>query len=157
MNNDDLTIKEKVIMILIVWLIGVLFYFLLVLPCSAQEIDINAIIQIESSGNPLAYNKRSQARGLMQITPICLDDYNGNGGVIFSVRTEELFDPKINIMIGKWYLNYRIPQMLNYYGYPDTIENRLIAYNAGISFVVKGWALPKETRDYIKKYRKLTE
>ena len=36
----------------------------------------NAIIQTESSGNPLAFNKGSGARGLGQITPIVVQEWN---------------------------------------------------------------------------------
>jgi hypothetical protein len=51
-------------------------------------------------------------------------------------------------------MNTRIPQMLKAYKIPDTIDNRLWAYNAGIGNVKKG-RLPKETRNYIRKYHKL--
>ena len=40
------------------------------------EVDLTIIAQIESSGNPNAYNKSSGAIGLMQITPICLEEFN---------------------------------------------------------------------------------
>ncbi len=35
-----------------------------------------AIIQVESSGNPGAYNPHTNARGIAQITPICVQDIN---------------------------------------------------------------------------------
>ena len=42
----------------------------------AEKVNINAIIQIESGGDPNAYNENSGAKGLMQITTPCLHDYN---------------------------------------------------------------------------------
>ena len=174
--------------------------------CRAEEIDINKIIQIESSGNPHAYNKNSGCIGLMQINPKgaladwnykekkesdkiikahekewekynkCQDEeLNNLSGVgvyysacfipalpfgLFSIKTYELADlynPKINVEIGTWYINKRIPQMIKAYGLEDTIEYRLIAYNWGIGNLLKHLKkpLPKETRDYIRKYRRL--
>jgi hypothetical protein len=57
-------------------------------------------------------------------------------------------------------MNTRIPQMLKAYKIPDTIDNRLISYNAGIK-VCKDYhrgkikRLPRETVNYITKYHKL--
>jgi soluble lytic murein transglycosylase-like protein len=115
------------------------------------KIDLNKIKQIESSGNPLAYNPTSQARGLYQITPICLKEYNNFHTKKYS--TQDLFNPTINEKIAKWYLTKRIPQMLRYYNKPITTSNILISYNAGINYVVKGLSLPTETRNYIQKYK----
>jgi len=111
---------------------------------------MDKIIEIESSGNPLAYNVNSSARGLCQITPICLRDYNSYHKVKYSL--EDMYDPIKNREVGNWYMNVRIPQLLKYYGYEDTTRNRLIAYNWGISNI--GKELPKETKDYINKYNK---
>ena len=64
-----------------------------------------------------------------------------------------------NLDIAHWYMNTRIPQMLRYYGMPDTVDNHLIAYNFGIGnlirYTTKDIKLPKETRNYIRKYHKL--
>ena len=126
-------------------------------------IILSAIIIIESSGNPLAYNERSKARGLCQITPIVLKEWNN-----FHAKEKhsegDLFQPAVNKKIASWYLNKRIPQMLKHYGLQDTVSNRLIAYNWGIGRL-KTWYdrggfanhLPKETKDYLEKYRKLTK
>jgi soluble lytic murein transglycosylase-like protein len=153
-------------------------------PCYAQDVDVNIVIQIESGGDPNAYNKKSGAIGLMQITPIVLKEYNQlatgrnlytsqhhyiNGMIIKwwdvaksleRVNIEELFDETTNIRIGYWYLNTRIPQMLSTHEIPDTINSRLISYNAGIK-VCKDYhrgkikKLPRETRNYLTKYHKL--
>ncbi len=117
------------------------------------EVDLRIIKQIESSGNPLAYNPTSHARGLYQITPICLKEWN-NFNPKEQYRENDLFNPAINEKIAKWYLWVRIPQMLRHYKKPITIENILISYNAGIGYVVFDWVLPKETKDYINKYER---
>ena len=59
------------------------------------EIDpriVAAMIDVESGGNPEAYNSRSQATGLMQVIP----------GEVFEGRpsSDELLDPKTNIEAG---------------------------------------------------------
>ena len=119
---------------------------------SEVYIDMQKIRMIESSGNPRAYNKYSHARGLYQITPIVLQEWN-NFHPTQQYTLEQLFSSRINSTIAHWYMNYRIPQMLKYYGVEDTVENRLISYNAGISYVVgNGKVLPSETVQYIRKY-----
>jgi len=132
----------------------VLFWgFVLSALVQAEEIDLNKIIHIESSGNPLAWRKADDSRGLMQITPIVLKEWNN-----FHPREKhsanDLWNPAINKKIGSWYMNARIPQLLKHYGKPDTLKNRIISYNAGISYVVKGKAMPEITRSYLAKYKR---
>ena len=121
-------------------------------------IILSIIAQIESNNNPTAYNPKTQAVGLYQITPICLKEYNSYHKTKYTKK--DLFNPKINKKIAFWYLNKRIPQMLKYYGYKITVENILICYNWGIGNFIK-WKqgrikkLPKETRDYLRKYFEL--
>ena len=115
-------------------------------------VDMQKIRMIESSGNPRAYNVSSQARGLYQITPIVLTKYN-NYHPHDTHTLEQLFSSRVNSKIAHWYMNKRIPQMLHYYNVEDTVNNRLISYNAGISYVVgNGKVLPSETVQYIAKY-----
>ncbi len=120
--------------------------------CWAEEVNMDIVIQIESGGNPNAYNAKSGAIGLCQITPICLKEY----ATIFGLPedTIDLYNPKENKWVAQWYMNWRIPQMLKAYNIPDTIDNRLWSYNAGIGNVKKG-ICPRETKDYIRKYHKL--
>lgn len=121
----------------------------------AHSIDLDALAHIESSGNPSAYNKRSQACGLYQITPIVLKQYNAVKGT--SLKTRDLFDPKINKTVAEYYLGW-LDRLC------ETDEEILIAYNWGIGNL-RRWQdkgarfekLPKETRDYILKYRRLTK
>ena len=112
------------------------------------------IRQIESSGDPKAHNKKEDARGLHQIRPIVLKEWN-NYNPKEQYKGKDLFDPDINKKIGEWYLNYRIPQMLQTFGKPITIENVITSYNAGIDYVVKEKPIPKITQDYLKKYYEL--
>jgi hypothetical protein len=127
----------------------------------AETINMDAIAQIESSNNPMAYNNRTQATGVYQITPVCLADFRQNckwklNKYQFSTFTmENMFNPYMNWCVSKWYLTERIPEMLVVYHKPVTIKNIIWAYNAGIGNVVKG-IMPEETKQYLKKYAKLT-
>ena len=140
-------------------LITILFFLSVVATACAEEIDINIIIQIESSGNPNAYNEKSGAIGLMQITSIVVDEWNNGWG--FEYNVGDLYNPRINVRLGKWYLLRIKEHYLPHYKIPVTIENILASYNWGIGNVVK-WHkkggkfkdLPKETQQYIKKYNK---
>lgn len=128
--------------------------FSLVIICfqaGAEEINLRKIIYIESSGNNLAWNRIDDSRGLFQITPICLKEYNRLNTRHYS--PDDLWNPEINTKIAHWYLTKRIPQMLRRFGKPATVENILIAYNAGISYVAHNKPLPKITKLYLKKYR----
>jgi len=164
------------------WFIPAVLVMLVIVICisvscaKADEIDLSIVAQIESSGNPNAYNKRSGAIGLCQITKICLTEFNAlydKQNFFCAERTAkteylnqkkinhekynigDLYNPTINIEVADWYLNIRIPQLLKYYKKPVTLENILWAYNAGIGNVVKN-RMPLETKNYIKKYKKLT-
>ena len=135
--------------------VAVAFLIALAVYCSscrtahADEIDMAKIAQIESSGNPLAHNKADDSRGLYQITPICLKEYNNFHKVKYSM--DDLWTPEVSHKIADWYLNVRIPQMLKHYGIKDTIRNRVWAYNAGIVNVINN-RIPKTTQAYFKKY-----
>jgi len=108
---------------------------------------IQKIIMAESSGDPKAVNKRTGAKGLMQI----MDDTAKQPG--FGVDPlEDPFDPVENVRFGTDYFN----AMLNRYD-NDTIS-ALAAFNWGPGNVDK-WRkkgsnfdkLPKETQNYINK------
>src|SRR6185295_755611 len=42
----------------------------------AFDMDMEAIKYIESKGNPRAWDKGDDSRGLYQVTPVCLKEYN---------------------------------------------------------------------------------
>lgn len=117
----------------------------------ALSMDMGIVAFIESTNNPKAFNKAKKAIGLYQITPICLKEWN-NYHPRKQYTSEDLWNKEINTEIGTWYMQVRIPQMLKYFKKPDTAENRIISYNAGIEYVVKGLPLPQDTKDYIVKY-----
>jgi soluble lytic murein transglycosylase-like protein len=132
-----------------------LILFMIFLSCQARAeqvyIDMSIISKIESNNNPLAYNPRTKAIGLYQITFICLKDYNNYHSE--KITEQELFNPDKNYQVAFWYLNIRIPQMLRYYKKEVSIEHILICYNAGIKYIIKNKDLPTETKNYLKKYR----
>jgi hypothetical protein len=157
--NDKL--PGAVILIASILLCGVICLFSScgMTPARAEEIDLNIIAEIESGNDPMAYNSRTQATGLYQITPICLADFRQNADLkewsfAKRIRTDDLFDSYYNHLVANWYFYTRIPQLLRHYHKPLTLENILTAYNAGIKAVVKGYC-PRETRNYIAKYKRL--
>lgn len=122
-----------------------------------MKINLEAIIKIESSGDPKAFNKKSGARGLCQITPICLEEWNARQGHRGRFEEKDLFNASINKMVANWYLNERIPAMLIHYALPVSLDFILGAYNFGIGNMKKIWngeiKWPEETKNYIRKYR----
>ena len=129
----------------------IILIFLLCGVATADDVNMDVIKQIESSGNPLAYNRSSNARGHYQITPIVLEEFNHYKKTAY--KSNDLFNPATNFLIADWYMNKRIPQMFKYFKVKDTVRNRIIAYNAGIVYARNGFA-PSETRNYIKKYER---
>lgn len=113
---------------------------------NAHPIDLSAIAQIESSNNPQAFNKHSGARGLFQITPICLKHFNEVHSTSYTVQ--DLFNPELNREIADWYFNW-------IYSKTKSVRKTLIGYNWGYSHRNKT-ALPKETENYLKRYQKLS-
>lgn len=134
---------------------------LLLSEAGAHPVDMEVLAQIESSGNPKAFNQRTKARGLYQITPIVLRQYNSEHSAM--VTEDDLFNSRVNKAIANWYLDWLFEKCW-------TVYDTLIAYNWGIGRwrtwrqkVVGGYSLseglsylPKETRLYIRKYNELT-
>lgn len=116
---------------------------------AAQDIDIKRINMIESSNNPKAIGDGGKAFGLNQIHLGTLSDFNKKNKKNYS--KEDLMDGKKNNEVANWYFNKKIPRMLKAKGHADTVRNRIIAYNAGISHVGKK-IIPKTTFEYIQKY-----
>ncbi len=147
--------------------------------CEAADIDISAIIQIESKGKPYALGKDGEI-GLMQIRPIVLMEWYNNVGMFGTgykipgdmwspivyennYKKADLFTPSVNVKIGTWYLERIRDHYCKVWNIPPTIEHIIIGYNWGIGNLKKWYRagadwdkLPKTTKKYIKKYRRLT-
>lgn len=136
----------------LIWLMFLILLLLMAGSCKAEIINLDIIAKIESGNNSRAYNRFTQATGTYQITPICLKDYNAMNKTRLSLQ--DMFKPLQCRTVAEWYLNIRIPQLLRHYKKQVTINNVLISYNAGISYVINGKPLPKETINYIAKYEK---
>ncbi len=139
---------------------NILWIILIFIPYSfiyvnAEEINLDSIKQIESSGNPNAISFRGAkyGRGAYQISEICLKEFNQFNNTNY--KPTDLFDYDLNKTIANWYINKRIPQMLKHFELEDTVKNRLWAYNAGVGRVRQN-VMPEETKNYIKKYNRLT-
>ena len=140
-------------------LIAVATISIILLACflaSAEEVDLSIIAQIESNDRADACSFRGckYGRGVHQVSEILLKEWN-NFNPKQQYKKEDLFDRTINTQIASWYLAKRIPQMIRHYKKEVTLENSLIAYNAGISYVAKTKSIPKETINYIRKYNKI--
>lgn len=114
-------------------------------------IDMHALAMIESGNNPKAYNKRTKASGLYQITPICLKDYNRSHKAGLRFTMKDMFVPCRAEAVAKWYLAERLTNMIGWMGLPVTTQRILWAWNAGIGKMAEG-VMPKETREFINKY-----
>jgi soluble lytic murein transglycosylase len=119
---------------------------------------VQAVIQVESNGNPNAVSDNGNTIGLMQIH-LCgaYREYNMENGPYdgYNYYTpRDLYNPFINIKIGTWYLH----RLHDHYGC-DTIEKILMAYNGGITHAKKVNfnlnKMPQETRNYVSKVIKL--
>jgi hypothetical protein len=129
------------------WIVITLISFQL----KSQQIDLSIIAKIESSGNVRAINlKDGGSRGIYQIHPVCLADYNKLNNT--KIKPDSLFIKDINEKIAKWMFEVRIPQLLRHYGYKVTTYNKLVSYNAGITYVIYKKKIPKSTLSYIEKY-----
>ncbi len=101
----------KVFFRLMVYFLMILFcvtFWFGVYKCFSEEVDIVSIISLESSGEAGAFNPQSKAFGLMQITLPCLRDWN-QAHILDTYGLEDLFDPEVNVKIGTWYINEKIP------------------------------------------------
>jgi len=85
----------------------------------AIEPDLaKSIIQVESSGNPEAYNPNSKAVGLMQLRPVIYNKLCG-------LTKKEAFDPQNNVACGTLFIKH----LLRKYG--GNLEKALLFYNNG--------------------------
>lgn len=116
-------------------------------------VDMERVFQIESSLDPQAFNRRSGAVGLGQITPVVLQEWNQYHPGLPLTR-DDLWNPDLNREVSSWYMLDRIPSMLKAFKLPVTADNMLWAYNAGIGKLRRG-IKPRETKEYLSRYHKL--
>jgi hypothetical protein len=121
-----------------------------------NHIDLRAIAIIESGGNHLAYNAHEGAYGQYQIRAPALADYNKYGpGRMRHLSLTDMYDDLLSDIVADWYLNTMIPTYLHRMKVTDSVNARIIAYNAGISYARPGKKIPATTRAYINMYHDL--
>lgn len=108
---------------------------------------VAAVIYTESRFNPEAESHR-EAYGLMQLLPQTASYISSRGGIVGDYR-----DPRVNLQMGAWYLNYLSRQ------YEGNERLILAAYNSGEGQVdswisVEGFDIEQdipfeETRNYV--------
>ena len=89
---------------------------------------VKAVIWSESRFDPQKFGGAGE-RGLMQITEIAAKEWAENNQ-IEGFRVEELFDPKVNVQAGTWYL---ARAMQHWKKQSDPVPFALAEYNAGAS------------------------
>jgi len=125
------------------------------------HIDIDAIVPIESSGNAAAVGDGGRSVGLCQIGQAAWTECVERMGHGSDWRwPEDGFDPGVNRVVGNYYINTRIPEMLRAYHLPDTEPMRLAAYCWGIRHVRDQYrrdggihGFPPAVIQYIERYR----
>lgn len=124
----------------------------------AEDINLDVIADIESSNEPLAYNKDSGAVGEYQLTAGVVRDWNNHHD---EYKLEDMYIEGLAHQVANWYLNEEIPNYLRVYDIPDTISSRIIAWSWGIGHLRKWFKrgsywnqLPYETQRYIQEYYK---
>lgn len=78
-------------------------------PVDPFEVLVNAIVQVESLGDPLAYNPVEEAVGAFQIRPIRVLDYNQRTGK--NIKIENCYSYEVSKEIFLYYARLT--------GYPD--------------------------------------
>ena len=89
---------------------------------------VKAVIWSESRFDPQKFGGAGE-RGLMQLTEIAAKEWAQNNK-IEGFRVEELFDPKVNVQAGTWYL---ARAMQHWKEQSDPVPFALAEYNAGAS------------------------
>lgn len=97
-------------------------------------VDLIKLAAIESSLDPEVISD-TEDYGLLQINAIALESYNKYNKSKYT--TKDLLNPEINVKVGDWFINKRIPALLKSEGLEDNLENRLAAYNQGARGLAK--------------------
>ncbi len=89
---------------------------------------VKSVVWRESSFDPRKYGSAGE-RGLMQVTERAAGEW-AQDSKVENFRVEELFDPKVNLRAGTWYLARALGHWKNQV---DPIPFALAEYNAGAS------------------------
>ncbi len=112
---------------------------------------LEAIAMQESTGRNLGVHPDGVSAGMFGVTPIVLQEWN-------NFHPDDQITDRIafrnNVRIAAWYIGKRIPQMIKHYDKKNTLENRMLAYNAGISYVSNEKLMPMSTSGYIERIKK---
>jgi hypothetical protein len=106
-------------------------------PAYASTIDMDAIAEIESGGDPGAVGAAGEI-GLYQISPIVLKHFEQtHPGFMLEIwpsekiKTADLFNPRLNRIIADWYFEW-LESTLQIHGIAPTERHLIIAYNWGL-------------------------
>ena len=95
-----------------------------------NEAFITRVIWTESEFNPSAFNRRSGATGLFQITPIAVAEYNRFNRPHLTMN--QMWDPYYNEIVGRWLLEYYYERIIAN-GLTPTPDLLYVTFNAGIT------------------------
>jgi soluble lytic murein transglycosylase-like protein len=97
-----------------------------------------ALVDVESSFNAKAKNKKGEAYGLCQVTSPCLTQYNWKHGTNYTL--EDMYNEDLNLEVGFWYYKIYILSTCNKeYDFITTndewktFRDAYIAYNIGVT------------------------
>ena len=94
---------------------------------------INAIIEVESEGNPKAVDKSGKSCGIMQITPILVKECNR----ILSLRkSSKRYSMKDRFSVNKSKEMFLLYQ--SFYNPKNDVELAIRSWNGGINFTKRG-------------------
>jgi hypothetical protein len=92
---------------------------------------------IESDFYSTAYNEKTMATGLFQITPICLADFNRYNRSAYTMY--DMYDVEMNFEVSMWYIN----RLITYYKVPKDDPYTLYSvYNMGPGNYLMGTPIP---------------
>lgn len=119
---------------------------------------LNAIIQVESSNNPQAFNPRTKARGLTQITPVAWKELRRHHLIKYKQLKykQDIYNPHVAREAGKDYL-YIIQKYLKAKKIPLTLDHMLAAYVWGIENVSRHGIekAPRVVKKYVSNVKNL--
>ncbi|MEW6075499.1 MAG: lytic transglycosylase domain-containing protein [Candidatus Omnitrophota bacterium] len=118
---------------------------------------MNALVFVESSNNPFAFNRFTKARGLTQITPIAWKELKRHYRAKYAGLTyrKDIYNPEIAREAGRDYL-YILQKYLQAKGIPVTLDNLLASYVWGIGNLSR-YGLqkaPRVVKNYISSIKK---